>query len=147
MNHSIKSSETRLKMRPLKDRFIKNVQLGASAIIVLSVSLVYGLNPSKILPVVFGFEVQDLELKNIFRAIMGLYLVLGTYWIIGIIKPKHWQTATLVNVLFMGGLAFGRILSTIFDGVSSQFMVGLILELIFMIWGIFNLKKYSNQAS
>ena len=92
-----------MQMRSHKDRYIKNAQLGISAIIVLSTGLLYGLHPSKILPIIFGFEVQDLELKNIFRAIMGLYLVLGTYWIIGIIKPKHWQTATIVNVLFMGG--------------------------------------------
>ncbi|MEP0264649.1 DUF4345 domain-containing protein [Dokdonia sp.] len=128
-------------MRSLKGQYIKNAQLGISAIIVLSAGLMYGLHPSKILPIVFGFEVQDLELKNIFRAIMGLYLVLGIYWIIGIIKPKHWQTATIINVLFMGGLAFGRIISTIFDGISSQYMIGLILELLFMIWGIYNLKS------
>ena len=127
--------------KPLKDRFVKNLQLGASTSIVLTIGLVYGLNPNKILPYVFGFEVQDLELKNIFRAIMGLYWALGTFWITGIMKPKHWRTATLINVLFMGGLAFGRIVSTIFDGISEQFIVGLILELIFMVWGIYNLKN------
>ena len=70
------------------------------------------------MPFIFGFEVENLELKNIFRAIMGLYLAIGTYWIIGIVKPKHWQIATITNVLFMSGLAFGRILSTFLDGYS-----------------------------
>ncbi len=123
---------------------IKNAHLIFSVLIVLPVGLLYGLNPSKILPQVFGFEVQDLELKNIFRATMGLYLALSTYWIIGILKQKHWQTATLINVLFMGGLAFGRIISTIFDGYSWQFTIGLLLELLFLFWGIHNLKKYSS---
>jgi len=40
----------------------------------------------------------------------------------------------------MGGLAAGRIVSTIFDGVSDQFIVGLVLEFIFLIWGIYLLK-------
>lgn len=124
--------------------FTKNLQLGISAIIVIIVGLIYGINPSEILPKVFGFDVQELELKNIFRAIMGLYLTLGTFWIIGIRKPTYWLIATLTSILFMGGLAFGRIISTIFDGVSLQFTVGLILELTLMIWGIYNLKNELN---
>ena len=74
------------------------------------------------------------------RAIMGLYLGFGTYWLVGIVKPSQWQLATLTNVIFMGGLAFGRIISTLVDGISEQFMGGLILELIFMVWGFRNLK-------
>lgn len=133
------------EVRQFNVQFNKNIQLGASASIVIIVGLIYGLYPSKILPLVFGFEVEDLELKNIFRAIMGLYLGLGTYWIIGIVKPHHWRAATLTNVIFMGGLAFGRIISTIFDGISIQYTIGLILELIFMVWGINSLKKKGCQ--
>lgn len=118
-----------------------NLHLILSVSIVLPVGLLYGLHPSEILPYVFGFDVQDLELKNIFRAMMGLYLTLSIYWIIGIIKPQYWKTATLINVLFMGGLSFGRIISTVFDGVSKQYLIGLLLELLFMVWGIYNLKK------
>ena len=120
--------------------FVKKLHLGLSAFIVIGVGLIYGLYPSKILPFVFGFEVENLELKNIFRAIMGLYLAMGAYWCVGIWKAKHWKLATVTNIIFMGGLAFGRIVSIIFDGVSQQFTIGLILELLFMIWGINNLK-------
>jgi len=126
-------------INPSAIKFTKKLHLGLSSFIVILVGVIYGANPSEILPYVFGFEVESLELKNIFRAIMGLYLTIGLFWIVGIVKPKYWQTATLTNVIFMGGLAFGRIVSTIFDGVSPQFTVGLILELIFMVWGIYNL--------
>ena len=119
----------------------KNLHLGSSAIIVLCVAFMYGLNPSKILPFVFDFKVESLELKNVFRAIMGLYLGFVAYWTIGILKPHHWRNATITNIIFMGGLAFGRIVCTVFDGISSQYMAGLILELIFMFWGVLNLKK------
>ena len=72
---------------------IKNsikLHLGASAFIVIVVGLIYGIHPGKIMPLVFDFEVESLELKNMLRAIMGLYIGLGTYWIIGIFKSAHY---------------------------------------------------------
>jgi len=72
----------------------KNLHLASSAIIVISAGLIYGASPSNILPEIFGFEVEDLELKNIFRAIMGLYLSLGAYWIISVRKSEYWKGAT-----------------------------------------------------
>ena len=127
-------------MTDLMNKIPKGLQLGLSAIIVISVSLVYGGNPSLLLPYVFGFEVEAIDLKNMLRAIMGLYIAFGCYWVYGLVKPKYWRSATISNVLFMGGLAAGRVISTIFDGVSDQFMVGLVLEAIFLIWGIYLLK-------
>ena len=62
----------------------KKIQLGISAVIILIVGLIYGLNPSQILPLFFDFSVDNLELKNQFRGTMGLYLGFAIYWIIGI---------------------------------------------------------------
>jgi len=112
--------------------------------VVFSVALIYGGNPSKILPLIFDFQVENLELKNIFRAIMGLYMGFAVYWMIGVRYPKHWEAATISNVIFMGGLAFGRLVSTLFDGVSPQYTIGLFLELMVMVWGIYNLKRENN---
>jgi NhaP-type Na+/H+ or K+/H+ antiporter len=125
----------------------KNVQLGLSAIIVFSVAIIYGGNPSKILPFFFDFEVQNLELKNIFRAIMGLYMGFAIYWVIGISKKTHWKSATISNIIFMGGLAFGRLISTIFDGISNQYTIGMLLEFGMMGWGVYNLKKHHHESS
>ncbi|MFD0861472.1 DUF4345 domain-containing protein [Sungkyunkwania multivorans] len=122
-------------------RTSKNLHLGISAAIVLGVSLIYGANPNKILPMFFEFRVDNLELKNIFRAVMGLYIGFAVYWIIGIRRSEYWRSATISNVIFMGGLAFGRLLSTIVDGVSTQYTIGLILEFIMMFWGLYNLKE------
>lgn len=121
---------------------IKSLHLGLSATVVFVAALIYGANPNKILPLFFEFDVKNLELKNIFRAIMGLYLGFAIYWIIGIKKNEYWRSATISNIIFMGGLVFGRIVSTIFDGVSTQYTIGLILELMVMVWGIYNLKNY-----
>jgi hypothetical protein len=75
---------------------------------------------------------------------MGLYLGISSIWIIGISKPKFWTMATLTNIIFMGGLALGRLLSLVLDGLPSiYFVIGLILELTLAFWGVRNLKKYS----
>ena len=73
---------------------------------------------------------------------MGLYLGMVILWVIGIFKPVYWRTATIANVAFMVGLATGRIISLIIDGIPSiSFTVGLALELTLGLWGIINLKK------
>lgn len=129
-------------MNLFKNPKYKNLQLALSAIVVISVSIVYGGHPSVFMPSVFGFEVVDIDLKNILRAVMGLYLAIGGFWAYALFNQKYWTTATLLNILFMGGLSFGRIVSTLFDGVSPQFSVGLVLEIIFFFWGWYNLKVF-----
>ena len=121
---------------------VKNLHLGMSSLTVIGVGFAYGISPNKILPFFFDFKVESIDLNNVFRAIMGLYLSLGMYWIFGIFKPEHWKSATLTSTIFMGGLAFGRIISILLDGTPSfPFSIGTILEIIFMIWGIKNLKN------
>jgi len=122
-------------------KLIKNLHLGISSFIIIIMGLIYGISPSKILPLFFDVKVESIDLNNIFRAIMGLYFAMAIYWIIGIIKPNQWRSATLVNIIFMGGLAFGRIISLVIDGISIPYSKGLVLELIFMSWGIYNLNN------
>jgi hypothetical protein len=122
----------------------KNLHLIISILIVFPVALIYGLNPNGILTNTFHFKIDDINLENIFKGVMGLYISVSIFWLIGIIKPQLWKTATLVNILFMGGLVFGRLISLILDGMPSYiFLIGLCLETFLAIWGIFNLKKYN----
>lgn len=121
----------------------KNLNLLLSGVIVIIAGIVYGGHPTYIMPELLGFEVVDLELKNMLRAVMGIYMGVGLFWILGSYKTKLWHGATLNNMLFMGGISFGRIISTIFDGVSPLFTPALFLELIFFGWGFYNLKKYT----
>lgn len=119
----------------------RNLHLGIAAITIGLVGLSYGLCPGKVLPLLFDFKVESVDLCHVFRAMMGLYLGFAIYWIIGIFKLEHWQHATLSNIFFMGGLAFGRIVSIIVDGIPSvPFLAGTFLEIVFMLWGINNLK-------
>jgi len=120
-----------------------------STIILTIVSLTYGLSPNNILPKFFDFQVESIDLKQTFRATMGLYLGMVALSVIGIFKPRHWRTATISTVFFMSGLALGRIISLVLDGIPSiYFSIGLALELTLAFWGIINLNKYkltSNQ--
>jgi Domain of unknown function (DUF4345) len=120
----------------------KNFHLGMSSIIVIIVGLAYGVYPQKLMPLFFDFKVETTDLSNVFRAIMGLYIGLGIYFIMGIKKQHYYKNATLICTIFMGGLAFGRIISIVVDGIPSPiFAIGTILELLFMIWGIRNLNQ------
>ena len=123
-------------------KFPKYLQLLLSGIVVIIAGLVYGGYPSVLMPMILDFEVESLELKNMLRAVMGIYLGIGIFWLIGASNPKFWYAATLCNILFMGGISSGRMISTLFDGVSTLFTPALFLELLFCSWGIYNLKKY-----
>ena len=118
---------------------MKNLQLGISAIVVIIAGLVYGFNPDAVLAALIGIDLRDLELKHIFKGIMGLYLAFGIFWIYGIFRPPLWKAATLSNVFFMGGIAFGRGVSLLLDGFSIHFAIAMILELFMMFWGLHNL--------
>ncbi len=120
----------------------KNLHLVLSGIIVILAGLVYGGYPAVLMPMILDFEVNALELKNMLRAIMGIYMGIGAFWLIGAFRTKFWYGATLSNVLFMGGISLGRIISTLFDGVSILFTPALILELLFFGWGLYNLKTH-----
>ena len=122
---------------------IKNLHLIISIIFIVPIAFVYGLYPKIILSKLFDIHVDTINLTNIFRALMGLYLGMSTIWILGIVKPKLWITATLTNIVFMGSLAAGRLFSLALDGLPSiYFLVGFLLELLLAFWGIRNLKKY-----
>ncbi|MDO1514107.1 DUF4345 domain-containing protein [Maribacter confluentis] len=122
----------------------KHLNLLLSGIIVIIAGLVYGGHPTVLIPLILDYEVESLELMNMLRAIMGIYVGIGVFWLIGAYSTKIWYSATLCNVLFMGGISFGRIISTFLDGISTPFTPALFLELLFLGWGIYNLKRYGN---
>ena len=125
----------------------KNLHLSISALLIIIIALAYGLSPENILPKLFAFQVYSTDLKQVFRAIMGLYLSMACLWITGISKPAYWKTATISNICFMGGLAFGRVVSLVFDGLpNTYFLMGMMLEIILGLWGIKNLKQFGNHG-
>ena len=73
---------------------------------------------------------------------MGLYLALSLFWIIGAINVQLRQSALYSLVVFMLGLAAGRVLSLIIDGMPHWLLfVYLVLEIFFGTIGASLLRK------
>jgi Domain of unknown function (DUF4345) len=123
---------------------IKRIHLILSIIIVIPVAFIYGLKPN----LCFDINITTLDEATVFKAIMGLYLAFASLWILGIFKAEYWKIATVSNMMFMFGLAFGRIISLIVDGIPSTiFVLGLIGELVLGLWGLFVLTTKSSKES
>ncbi len=112
----------------------------------LPVAIAYGTAPESLLHNFFDFTLTTPDLKNIFRAIMGLYFAMISIWILGIVRYRYWRFATIVSVFFMGGLGSGRLLSVLLDGPPSRkFLIGMILEILLATWGLINLRSAAMQ--
>lgn len=124
----------------------KNLHLVIAVLIVIPVAFIYGFYPN----LLFEVTINSKDEATIFKAIMGLYLGFSTLWIIGIIKPAFWKIATLSNMIFMLGLAFGRLISILFDGLPSTiFVFGTIGELVlgFYSWYVLQSKKGTSPSN
>jgi hypothetical protein len=125
---------------------MKNLHLLASAAIIFIVGIAYGANPSSILPRWFDFQVQSTDLTHVFRAMMGLYIAFAGLFLAGVAIPWLWKASTLCNIVMMGGLAAGRILSILVDGSPSPlFLTGFFVELVLMTWGIWQLRYFARS--
>lgn len=126
---------------------IKNLHLIISVLIVVPVAFVYGFLPNFISQSLFDVEVATLDLANIFKAVMGFYLASASLWVLGLVKSKYWEIATISNIVFMFGLSTGRFISLIYDGIpSAVFLYGTFAELILAIFGIYQLMKFRKSV-
>jgi len=106
------------------------------------IALSYGAAPARSLDYLFQIQVTDTNTTHIFRAVMGLYLALVAFWTTAAFKIELRQAALYSLVVFMLGLAAGRILSLIVDGIPSALLwVYLLLELGFGAVGIKMLRR------
>jgi hypothetical protein len=120
--------------------FLKKLHLIISAAIVVPVGLVYGGKPD----LLFEVSLQSPDEFSIFKAIMGLYLGFSFFWLLGIFQKQFWKVATISNMIFMLGLAAGRIISILFDGLPSGiFVLGTFGELVLGCFAIYNYRKFN----
>ena len=101
-----------------------------TAIGLVPIALGYGLVPQQSLDYLFAVPVQNVNGAHIFRAVMGLYLGLAGFWVVGAFQVRLRQAALLSLVVFMFGLAGGRLLSLAIDGMPHWLLLAyLVLEL------------------
>jgi hypothetical protein len=87
-----------------------------TAVGLVPIALSYGAMPGRSLPWLFGIAVDGTNVTHIFRAVMGLYLALVLFWIAGALNDRLTVPALWSLVVFMFGLAGGRLLSLVLDG-------------------------------
>jgi hypothetical protein len=76
---------------------------------------------------------------------MGLYLGMIVLWVLGAFRVSLTRAAVIAEVAFMFGLAFGRVLGIIVDGVPSALLVVYTaLEVAMGLWGVLILKRITS---
>ena len=114
-----------------------------SAAGLIVVALSYGVAPAAVLPKMFNLAVEGTDLTHVFRAISGLYLAMIALWVFGAFRPNLTRSAVIAEVVFMFGLAFGRVVSIVVDGVPSILLIGYtVAEIAMGTLGILILKKH-----
>lgn len=93
------------------------------------IALAYGLVPATTVPMLYGVEIDSINIAHIFRAVMGLYLAMVIFWVLGATRDVLRLPALCSVVVFMAGLAGGRLLSVFLDGIPAALLVTyLVLE-------------------
>ncbi|MFT5890702.1 MAG: hypothetical protein ACI9Y7_000795 [Dokdonia sp.] len=133
----------------MKDKihwFLKNIHLIVSLVIVIPTGIIYG-SPS-ILQEQLDIQVNTIDLSNMLKAMMCLYLGVSGVWLLGIWKDTYWKRATQLNILFMLTLATGRLLSMLLDGLpTGGYIFGVIAELTIGCYAVYQLRKYGAIAT
>ena len=93
------------------------------AVGLVPIALGYGAKPAVTLNALFGINVDTANLTHIMRAVMGLYLGMVVLWLWGAFRTSMTSTALVACAVFMLGLAAGRILSFILDGLPHWLLV------------------------
>ena len=101
------------------------------------IALAYGAMPSASVPALYGVAVDNVSAAHIFRAVMGLYLAMAVFWLVGARRETLRLPALYSVIVFMLGLAAGRAFSLVVDGMPSPLLfVYLLLEIGFGVVGI-----------
>jgi len=106
------------------------------------IALSYGVAPAVILPLALDVTVEGTDLTHIFRAVMGLYLGMIVLWVLGAFRANLTRVAVIAEVTFMFGLALGRVVSIVIDGIPGMLLVAYaVLEIAMGLWGVMILER------
>ena len=125
-------------MKPIIDdkRFLIFTALG-----LVPVALSYGWQPDASLPYLFNIHAEDVNSRHIFRAMTGLYMAMIGLWLLGALRQKYREIALYSLIVFMLGLAFGRMVSFVLDGTPHWLLMAYaFFELVLGCVGIYLVK-------
>ena len=121
------------------------------AIGLIPLGITYGAHPSfNLLPISFldEIEINSIDHANIFSGIMGLYVTMAIFWILGAFNKSLTIPALWSLVIFMTGIGAGRAISMITDGMpSNPYLLFLLLEVIFALIGLMFIKSIKSNSA
>ena len=121
------------------------------AIGLIPLGITYGVHPSfNLLPISFldEVEINSIDHANIFSGIMGLYVTMAIFWILGAFNKSLTIPALWSLVIFMTGIGLGRAISMITDGMpSNPYLLFLLLEVIFALIGLMFIKSIKSNSA
>ena len=95
-----------------------------ASVTVTVIALMYGLSPTWFAENLLSDTASiSRDQAHILRAIMMLYISLGLFWLICSRSNRLQDSGILVLCIFCGGLAVGRIISILVDGVPSPVLI------------------------
>lgn len=86
------------------------------------IALLYGVSPRWFAATFLGVQELDLDFAHILRAVMGLYLALGCFWLYAAFDRRYTDPAVLTTAIFSGGLVAGRLVSLVADGSPAPLL-------------------------
>ena len=121
------------------------------AVGLIPLGITYGAHPSfNLLPISFldEVEINSIDHANIFSGIMGLYVTMAIFWILGAFNKSLTIPALWSLVIFMTGIGVGRAISMITDGMpSNPYLLFLLLEVIFALIGLMFIKSIKSNSA
>ena len=102
---------------------LKKTYLILACAVVSTIALLYGISPVWFANTFLGMTELSLNFSHILRAVMCLYLALGSFWLISAFSDTHRNTAILTTIVFAGGLVIGRLVSFIVDGQPAPLLM------------------------
>ena len=102
----------------------------AASVGLVPIALGYGAAPPVSMPTLYQVDVDSVGAAHVLRAVMGLYLGMVVLWVTGAFNESMRLPALWSLIVFMLGLAAGRALSLLLDGIPSPlFLIYLLLEI------------------
>ena len=101
---------------------IKQAFLISAFGIVSIIALLYGVSPQWFARTFLDITLLDRNIAHILRAVMGLYLALGLFWLYAAFNQTYRNVAILTTMIFSGGLVIGRIISLFNEGQPAPLL-------------------------
>jgi hypothetical protein len=102
---------------------IKKFYLAFAFVAVAIIAMLYGLSPHWFARTFLDLPDLDASLAHILRAVMGLYLAFGLFWLYAAFHDRYRDAAVASTVVFCAGLVSGRLVSFAADGRPAPLLL------------------------